>query len=810
MKTPITIGFLFLIFLFQKGVAQTLTQTIRGKVVELETKFPLPGATVIILADTLQVKGSTTDSEGTFRIEKVPVGRQSLKISFIGYEDVILNNIIVSSAKEVVIEISMKESATQLADVVVIANRDGEASNEMALVSVKSFTIEETERYAGSRGDPARMASNFAGVQGADDSRNDIVIRGNSPQALLWRMEGINIPNPNHFNIPGTAGGPVSMINNKILSNSDFYTGAFPAEYGNSISGVFDLKLRNGNNNKHEFSSQFGFLGTELFAEGPLSENKKSSYLFSYRYSTLAIFSKLGIDIGTTAVPRYQDMAFKFNFALKNNGSISFFGMGGNSKVDILISKQTVEDRNIYGENDRDQYFKSAAGILGVSYKQPINATSYVMATVALSDERVKAHHDYVDGYFNSGGEFVVTELTPILDYTFDQKKISASFYYAKKLSTKTALNVGVNSDLYLFNFLDSARNINLNSSTYNTWRVRWNSKEQSVLAQPFVQMKVNVTPKLDLVAGVHAQYFSLSNSFVPFEPRMGLKYQIDRRSTWDFGVGLHSQIQPTYLYFYGDKNDIIGNPIPLNRDLGFTRSAQMVTGYQRLLGSDFRFKTEIYFQYLFDIPIDQNIQSSFSLVNTGAGFSRYFPMRLTNEGIGRNYGLELTLEKFFSKGYLFLLTGSLFEAKYRGSDQVWRDTDFNGNYIFNSLFTKEWRLKNKNAFSVGGKVTTAGGRRYGPVDTQASEEQKEVVYVSDTRNSLQFDPYFRADLRINYKINRAKVTHEIAVDLVNIFDTKNILKLTYAPDPNNPTANSIREEYQLGFLPLFYYRIDF
>lgn len=809
MKSFNGISLILMMLVAAPGASQSLTQTIRGKVVELETKFPLPGATVVIASDTMQVKGSTTDVEGIFQIEKVPVGRQAIKISFIGYEDVILNNIIVTSAKEVVMEISMKESATQLADVVVMANRDGEVSNEMALVSVKSFTLEETQRYAGSRGDPARMASNFAGVQGADDSRNDIVIRGNSPQAVLWRMEGINIPNPNHFNIPGTAGGPVSMINNKTLSNSDFYTGAFPAEFGNSISGVFDLKLRNGNNNNHEFSGQFGFLGTEIFAEGPLSGKKKSSYLFSYRYSTLAIFNKLGIDIGTTAVPSYQDMAFKFNFPLKNNGSISFFGLAGSSKVDILISTQKESDRNIYGDNDRDQYFKSAGGVLGASYKQPINSTSYVMATVAFSNEQVKAHHDYVDGYFSSG-DFVVTELKPILDYTFLNNKTSASFFFAKKLSSKTTFNTGINSDLYFFDFLDSARNLNQNSPSFDSWRVRWNSREQSVLIQPFVQWKVNLSPKFDMAAGIHAQYFSLSKSFVPFEPRWAIKYRVNSRTTLDFGMGLHSQLHPTYLYFYGSGINPDGNPVPLNKDVDFTRSAQVVSGFQRMLGNSFRLKAEIYYQYLFAIPIDKDAATSFSLVNTGAGFSRFFPEKLTNKGVGNNYGAELTLEKFFSQGYLFLLTGSLFEAKYKASDEVWRDTDFNGNYIFNALFTKEWRLKSKNTFAIGGKVTTAGGRRYGPVDETASEEQKEVVYVSDTRNSLQFAPYFRADLSINYKINRAKVTHEIALDLVNLFDIKNILKLTYVPRTDNNIPTRIREEYQLGFLPLFYYRLDF
>jgi hypothetical protein len=271
----------------------------------------------------------------------------------------------------------------------------------------------------------------------------------------------------------------------------------------------------------------------------------------------------------------------------------------------------------------------------------------------------------------------------------------------------------------------------------------------------------------------------------------------------------MHSQIQPTYLYFYGQANDAAGNPILENQKMGFTKSIHYVGSYDRLLGNDLRLKFEIYYQYLYSIPVERT-PSSFSMVNTGAGFSRFFPGALVNTGVGKNYGAEVTLEKFFSKGYLFLVTGSLFEAKYQGSDKVWRDTDFNGNYIFNTLFSKEWFLRNRNTISVGGKVTTAGGRRYGPIDQVRSQQERDVVYVDATRNSQQFRPYFRTDLRVSYKINRPSATHEIAVDLVNILGTKNILKLTYSPNDADPTANPVRQEYQLGFLPLFYYRADF
>lgn len=789
-------------------VGQNLIQTVRGKVIDQETHFPLPGATVMLITDSASLSGVTTNEHGDFRFEKVSVGRSTLKISFIGYKDSFLDNVLVSSAKEVMLTISLKEATINLQEITVTAGRDGDAANEMATVSSRSFTIEETQRYAGSRGDPARMASNFAGVQGADDSRNDIIIRGNSPQGVLWRMEGINIPNPNHFNIPGTAGGPVSMINNQTLANSDFFSSAFPAEYGNSISGVFDLKLRNGNNEKHEHSAQFGFLGTEIFSEGPLSQSKTASYLFSYRYSTLALFNKLGIDIGTSAVPKYQDIAFKFNFPLKGTGSLSLFGLGGKSNVDILISDQEQPDRNIYGENDRDQYFKSGAGVLGISYKKPINVANYFQATVAISSEVVNAYHELVYRHLSSN-QYVLDSLQSLLNYHFRQSKVSGSLLYSKKIRNSGVLHFGLNTDLYHFSFRDSVRNINKNDGQYYQWRTRWNSSDQSFLVQPFVQWKYSLSPKLDVVAGLHSQYFSLSESFVPVEPRAGLKWTVSEKSSVNIGAGMHSQIQPTYLYFYGQTNDAKGNPVPHNRKMDFTRSVHLVSGYERFPRADFRVKGEVYYQSLYRVPVERKA-SSFSLLNTGASFSRFFPDTLVNTGIGTNYGIELTAEKFFSKGYLFLVTGSVFNSRYQGSDKIWRDTDFNGNYVLNLLFTKEWFLKNKNTLAVGGKITTAGGRRYGPVDIAASERDKEVVWVDATRNSLQFRPYFRADIRINYRINRPKVTHEIAVDLVNVLGIENILKLTYAPNDVDLSASPVREEYQLGFLPLFYYRIDF
>ena len=307
--------FLLVIFSFSYLNAQQ-TQTIRGKILDKDTYSPIIGATVIVITETEKMLGASTDLDGNYRIEGVSLGRHEVKISYIGYYEQIIP-VIVNIGKEIILDVKIEEAFTSIDVVEVTADENGGVKNDMALASVTSFSVEETDKYAGSRGDPARMASNFAGVQGADDSRNDIIVRGNSPLGVLWRVEGIDIPNPNHFAIAGTSGGPVSILNNKMMANSDFFTAAFPAEYGNSTAGIFDLKFRNGNNEKHEFTGQFGFLGTEIMAEGPLNKKTGSSYLIAYRYSTLAIFGGLGINVGTDAIPSYQDLSFKLNFPQK-------------------------------------------------------------------------------------------------------------------------------------------------------------------------------------------------------------------------------------------------------------------------------------------------------------------------------------------------------------------------------------------------------------------------------------------------------------------------------------------------------------
>lgn len=791
---------LLFLFICVSTFGQEITQTIRGQVVDQESRFPLIGVNVVLISDTTKLVGGISDENGNYRLDNIPVGRHAIRFTYLGYEEKVLSNIVVGSAKEVILNVKLEESLVSLEAVTITGRKKGQVLNEMASVSAQAFSVDETDRYAGSRSDPARMASNFAGIQGQDDSRNDIVVRGNSPLGILWRVEGIDIPNPNHFAIAGSAGGPVSILNNKTLTSSDFFTGAFPAEFGNSVSGVFDLRLRNGNNQKHESSFQFGFLGTELMLEGPLSKETGSSYLVTYRYSTLSLFSALGIDIGTDAVPKYQDASFKLNFPTKKGGNISVFGLGGASDIDILISEQEKPEVDLYGENDRDQFFGTSMGVIGATYTKSMNENTYVKTSVALSGEEQHSEHIYLHRHIDADGFWVVDSTNPLMGYQFAQGKFSLSSHLNKKLDRANSLKMGVNADYYRWKHHDTA--------FLGAWTTRWDYRGGGFLLQPYVQWKWKITEDFTLNSGIHAQIFTLNNSVSGPEPRLGMRYKLNEKQVLSAGIGMHSQLQPTYTYFY-QQYDGNGNPVLHNIDMGFTKSDHYIMGYENSLTKNLRMKSEVYYQRLYNIPVEVN-PSSFSLVNQGSGFQRFFPDSLMNAGTGRNVGIELTFEKFFHRNYYFLFSGSIFDSKYRGSDGVERDTDYNGRYAFNLLAGKEFSVGKKGILGVGTKFTTAGGRRYGPVDIPASKAINELVWVDSTYNTLRLSDYLRWDLKINYKINAKKVSHEIALDLVNVLGIENVLGLTYAPDPTDPNDNPIRENYQLGFLPIFYYRIDF
>ncbi len=774
-----------------------LLQRVKGQVLDKESRIPLEG--VIVSVTSLPApRMALTDASGRFTIDSIPVGKQNVSFSYGSYRPYDLADVLITSGMEVVIEVQMEESARKLDELVVRSKRS--SVNEMAIISTKTFDVQETERYAGSRSDPARMASNFAGVQGADDSRNDIIVRGNSPAGLLWRIEDVDIPNPNHFAIPGTSGGPVSMLNSKTLATSDFLTGAFPAEYGNSISGAFDLRLRNGNRDRFEMTAQLGFLGTEIAAEGPISRKTGATFLLAYRYSTLRLFESFNIRIGTSSIPNYQDLSFRLNFPMGRKGNLALFGIGGLSSIDLIVSKLTEPSQEIYGESDRDQYFSSNTGFAGASYTHTFNKNTLAKIVSAFSANVIEARHEKV---FRDA-DYRVDSFKHILGYRFGTSSWNTHGYVVHKMGARHTIKGGLMANVFLLDLLDSSRQY---PPSRQDWQHRLQFQGSTSLLQAYAQYKFRPSDDLSLTAGLHLQYLT-HNSSAALEPRLGLRWLPGGGHVLSLGYGLHSQMQPIYQYFAHDPARPPG--AMHNYDMGFTRSHHLVAGWDKRLSSSIRMRTEIYYQHLFNIPVELRGGSSFSNINQGSSFSRVFPDSLKNGGTGSNYGLELTLEKGFSKGYYLLFTGSVFNSTYKGADGIERSTDYNGRYATNVLAGWEPKIGANTVLLTGVKVTFAGGRLYSVPDLQASNAKGDFVVIDSLRNSERFADYFRADLRIGIRINRPKLTHELAFDLVNIFDNQNILNLTYSPDLAAQGQYPFLKSYQLGFLPLFYYRVDF
>jgi len=769
---------LFLTIISGKLISQNnYTQTIRGVVLDKYSQTTLPGATVVLLGSN-PIIGTTTDLEGNFKLNNVPIGRQGISISFLGYNTAYLSGLNLSSGKEIVLTIELEEQVTKLSEVVISAKQPKNvALNKMATVSARSFTVEETERYAGSLGDPSRMVANYAGVAMTNDQRNDIIIRGNSPFGLLWRLDGIEIPNPNHFGAAGTTGGPVSMLNNNLLTNSDFFTSAFPAEYGNAMSGVFDLKMRNGNNQKREYVGQIGFNGFELGAEGPFSKNSKASYIANYRYSTLGVFDAIGLDIGVgQAIPQYQDLTFKLNFPSTKYGRLSIVGLGGKSFIelhdsDVALANQDENNNYNYGGIDLD--YGSDMGVIGISHLYFFN-----------NNTRLETHASVL-------GNVATTYI--------DSIKYSISTHLKKKFDIKNNGSIGIYFDLYDIKYLDSVK-IRGIDGFYNNF----DTKGKISLVRGYGQWQHRFNDRLKLNAGLYSQYVNINKEFV-IEPRLGLKYNLTNSQSLSVGYGLHSQMLPRLFYFLqtlvDTTNLIYDTPYD---NLKMVKSHQFVVGYDNLLSKNLRFKAEAYYQHLFDIPVSK-VTPQFSTLNGGDSFAGFLEDSLVNEGTGTNYGIELTLEKFFSKGYYFLTTLSLFESKYIDYDKVERNTAFNGNFVANLLGGYEFKIAKRNTLSISIRTVYAGGKRYIPIDVEKSIKTNFTEYNWNKAYEDKYDNYFRTDFRISFKMNGKKFNQEWALDLQNISNNQNIYSEQY-----NPRTKGLSKNYQTGFFPMFLYRIQF
>ena len=752
-----------------------LTQTLRGSVRDEITNTPLPGVTILVKGNNRQLGGST-DSRGEFRINDVPVGRVSLVLSCIGFKTLSVENVLVSTGKEMVLNLKISESVTAMNEVMITAQKNEVIPGDgVALTSSRSFSVEETKRYAGSMGDPARMVTAFAGVTGASDESNALIVRGNSPRGILWRIEGVEVPNPNHFTSEGSSGGVVSVLSPNIIEGSDFLTGAFPAQYGNALSGVFDIQLRNGNNEKNEYSFQAGLLGIEASAEGPFSKRKPSSFLINYRYSTLSILDKLDFELNDAGQYKdYQDLSFKINHPTAQAGTFTVFGIGGKSQSDKR--NVAVFDRRI-----------SDLGVLGITYQDKINESSYLESVLSFSGTQI-----------GNDNELLGFGPSPVrVEESYRKAYIRSSLSLKKRISSHYVLEGGGIYSLLDFKFY--LRNRDPGNTQYQEI-VNFSEKGKTSITQGFLFARQYFSSSLFGFYGIHFLNFALTRDY-SLEPRAGLRWQPSENTAWSIAVGKHSRIENLQYYLARD-HQAGGNEVQINKDLGFTRANHFVLTYERTLTSNQRLKIETYYQRLYNAPVQLDPSILYSSLNEDTGF---ITDTLVNKGKGRNYGIELSFEKTFSDNFYYMVNSSLYQSLFTVGEQE-RNTSYNGHYSIHALIGKEFNVnRSRDQLGLNLKFTSAGGRPFVPIDLERSIQEGSATYLWERAFEEKLPDYFRADFQFIYKKNHPRYSIEWRLDIQNFTDRRNASYYYF-----NVSDGSVRLKKQVGFLPLLSCRVDF
>ncbi len=758
--------------LFSTEAKAQVTQTIRGQVTDAASGTPMPGVSILLL-DSDPVQGTTTDENGHFILQNVLVGRQSLRFTFVGYEPSFVRNIMVSSAREVVLNISLRELVTEMEEVVVRPDRvKNQPINSMAISSARQLSMEEASRYAGGFDDPARLAASFAGVAG-NLQDNALVIRGNAPKGMLWQMEGVEIPTPSHFaNIVTIGGGGITALSSQLVSDSDFYTGAFPAEYGNALSGVFDLNLRNGNNRQYEHTVKAGVIGIDVASEGPIASD--ASYLFNYRLSTFSLIAPL-LPEGAGSI-RYQNLSYKINVPVKRAGTFSFWGIGGND-----YSGGPPEDDPddwVYNYDREDVESPTRFGAIGLKHRLLLGGQAYLTTSIAGSGNGFRWD---LDRYTDDGESLYPREYIR---------------YEAGKLTAKSMINVKVNASHtnrsgITINRLGYNQETRYSDDPSEPLQLIANEDGNSNLYQAFSQSRFQYGAFI-ITGGFYLQYFDLTLSNT-FEPRFAAQYKPNQNS-FSLSYGRHSQVEPLSIYFAH----------PSNQNLSLTKADHVVAGFSREISENHFLNVEVYYQWLFDVPVIPD--SSFSVLNMELDW--FLNERLENDGAGKNYGVDLTLERYLSEGWYAMFAGSLFASKYRGGDKVWRDSRFNRGYIFTLLGGREWEFRGENRvryFSINARANLMGGKRISPVDVQRTNNNREVFYDETHAYANQEPIVIYGDLTLEYRVNRRNIASAWSLQIINLTGYEEYYGHAY-----NLKLNRIDEDRERIVVPNLSYKIEF
>jgi hypothetical protein len=757
---------IFFVAISISSLGQKLTQSFSGTVKDAWSQKPVSLANISLYADGNLVLGSVTDSTGHFLINEIELGRYRLVVSYTGYQS-FESELLIISGKTQRMDIQLQESKTMLEEVVI-------SPSSISTPNATTIPIEKALRVPANFFDPVRMLTSYPGVVTANDQSNAIVVKGYSPNAIGWRLQGLDILNPNHLANAGTFsdkpvanGGGVNVLSAQLLDRTNFYSGSLPVQYGNALSGIMDMTLRSGNTDKVQYTAQASLIGLDVAAEGPIDKKKKSSFVANYRYSTVGLLSQMGIDFGGEQI-NFQDFSFNLNVPGNGGGNLSLFGFGG-----LSANKFSAKEESEW-EVEKDRYTIDFTGnVYGVGI---VNQFKPGWASVS------------VGASFSGQNQERKSQGTPVpypnvYRESFNSNNNLASVYIkaVHKLSSSGSIESGVRLN-YTSHSLDIE---SVNQLYINPFAPNISGKVEGLLWQPYINWAQNIG-EFSLHAGVRYVNFTYNNSSV-VEPRLNLSRNW-KNNSFTLSYGLTSQIQQTQNYLRIDNNN-----------LSFTKSNQFSAEWRKYYKNHLSIVSSIYYHQLFDVPV-YAVNQFYSVINQ---FDDYPNEKMNNTGKGRNYGIELNVEKRYYGNMYFMISGSYYKSEYEVFDN-YLSTRFDGNFTSSLLAGKEWISGNKS-FGINGRVIYTGGLRLPQIDTYTSSVVGTTVFNYSQGFPVHLPNYFRSDLRINWRKNKPNYTRIIYIDIQNLTGYKNEANIYY-----DTFLQALKVRYQVGIIPVLGYRVDF
>lgn len=766
MKSLILTLFFVLAFTYSSNLNSQDKGVINGVITDKETQQPVQDAIIEIL----ELKEKTSSSSaGNFEFKDIPYGTYRLKVTCIGYEAVVKTDVVVLSSRPsaVTVELMGSNITTEQIDV------EGKYFQKSTDESTSNYNLdfEEIRRAPGAVEDISRMVQILPGVSPANDQRNDLIVRGGSPAENLTMIDGIEIPNVNHYPTQGSTSGPIGMINVKFINNVDFSTGGFSARYGDKLSSVMNIDFREGYRKRFLTDINLSTAGFGGVFEGPLF-TKKGSFLFSVRKSYLNLIRGA---IRLAAVPDYWDFNLKTVYDFNRNTKLTFVGVGGLDKISFEGEASEISDDNPYGKAKGDQKQFTAGFNLKTLFKkgylQIIAANSTAYTNIENRDLRTDAMKFYYDSFesdFNTRAEV---------------------FYQINKSNN---LIFGGGGRYIKFNY-ENYFNSDTTSFGYVIPEINVSNKDKFYKGSAFAQYTLKLLDnKLIMNAGGRFDYFSGINDKNAFSPRFGISYSILPTTTISASSGIYYQA-PEYIWLMSD---------PLNKDLKFMKANHYVAGIQHLFSADLRLSVEGYYKDYDNYPVSV-IAPTYVLISGGTenGPNILFGQAVS-KGFGYTRGIDVSLhKKLTGSGFYGMLNYSLAESKITGLEGGQRPGSFD--YRHNMTIIAGYQLAND--WLVGLKFRYTTGRPYTPIDVNASTIAGREVANFSNFNGARYKDYNRLDLRVDKKWNFKKLSIVSYIELQNVFNTENVYQYFW-----NEYKNEQSTIYQWAFLPVGGFSIQF